>query len=363
LTAARLAGTMAGEPDVDLRSDTVTRPTDAMREAMAEAEVGNSALGEDPAVDRLEAEAADLFGKADALFLPSGTMANLAAMIAWTRDVERPEIVAESTAHVLLYESSSIARVAHAQARPIEGEAGRMDPGDVRAHIRPAGGPTIKPQTALVCLEQTHNQAGGVALGLEHMDEIAAIADEADVPVHIDGARSLNAAEALDVAPAEIADRGDSIMLALTKGLGAPVGSVLAGSEAFIQRARRAKALVGGGMRQSGHLAAAGLLALQEGPKRLEQDHRRARRLADELAAVEGIEVDLDRVDTNIVFFDVSELGVDAATFAERAAEHGVGFDGMMTEHRVRAVAHRDVDGDDVERAIEVVQTVADEVR
>jgi threonine aldolase len=354
---------MAGEPAIDLRSDTVTRPTDAMREAMDDAEVGNSALGEDPTVDELEAEAAQLFGKNAALFLPSGTMANLAAMVAWTQDVERPEIVAEATSHVLLYESSSIARVAHAQARTIEGEAGRMPAETVRANVRPRDGPTIKPQTALVCLEQTHNHAGGVALSLDHMEEIAAIADEVDAPVHIDGARCLNAATALDVQAAELAAPGDSIMLALTKGLGAPVGSVLAGPEAFVQRARRAKALLGGGMRQSGHLAAAGLLALREGPKRLARDHELAAELAEGLDAIEGIHVDLDRVDTNIVFADVTDLGVDAATFAEAAHEKGVGLDGMMRPDQVRAVTHRDVDADDVDQAIRAVADVADELR
>ncbi|PSG96867.1 hypothetical protein BRD56_08810 [Thermoplasmatales archaeon SW_10_69_26] len=354
---------MAQEPAIDLRSDTVTRPTDAMRQAMAEADVGNSALGEDPTVDELEDEAAQTFGKDAAVFMPSGTMANLAALVAWTQDVERAEVIAESTSHILLYESSSIARVAHAQARPIEGHAGRMDPQTVRAQLRPEGGPTIKPRTALVCLEQTHNHAGGVAVPLDHLAEIAAIARSADVPVHIDGARALNAATALDVEPAEVADHGDSIMLALTKGLGAPVGSVLAGPEAFVQRARRAKALLGGGMRQSGHLAAAGLLALKEGPRRLAEDHRRARELAEGLADTDGIEVDLGRVDTNIVFFDVQGLGVDAETFAAHAAEADLGLDGMMAEHRVRAVTHRDVDDADVDEALATIRELADRRR
>jgi threonine aldolase len=349
---------MAEEPAIDLRSDTVTRPTDAMREAMAEAEVGNSALGEDPTVHEFEARAAETFGKPAAVFLASGTMANLAAMLAWTQHVERPEIVAEASSHVLGYESSSIARVAHAQARPVEGEAGRMPPSAVRDAIR-AEGPTIKPQTALVCLEQTHNHAGGVALALDHMAEIASVARDHEVPVHVDGARCLNAAEALDVEPAAIAEHADSIMLALTKGLGAPVGSVLAGPEDFVERARRAKALLGGGMRQAGHLAAAALLALEQGPERLARDHELAREFAERVDDVEGLHVDLDRVDTNIAFVDVTELGVEASTFADHAAEHGVGLDGMMTTHAVRAVTHRDVDGDDIDRAVDVVARVA----
>lgn len=350
------------EPSIDLRSDTVTRPTDAMREAMAQADVGNSALGEDPTVDRLEAKAADVLGKEAALFLPSGTMANLAAMITWTRDVERPEIIAESTSHVLLYESSSIARVAHAQARPVEGEAGHMDPEAVRAQIRPEEGPTIKPQTALVCLEQTHNQAGGVVLDPDHMDEIAEIASEHDVPVHVDGARLMNAAVALDVPPSDLTV-GDSVMLALTKGLGAPVGSVLAGSAPFVQRAERAKALLGGAMRQAGHLAAAGLVALDEGPDRLAQDHDRALRLAEGLAGIDGIHVELGLVDTNIVFFDVSELGVDAAEFAKLARKEGVGLDGGMRTRDVRAVTHHDLEDGDVEGALEAIEATAASLR
>lgn len=350
---------MAAEPEIDLRSDTMTRPTDAMREAMAEAEVGNSALGEDPTVDRLETQAAELLGKPAALFLASGTMANLAAMLAWTHDVERPEVIAEATSHVLLYESSSIARIAHAQARPLEGEAGRMDPAAVRANLRPAGGPSIKPQTALVCLEQTHNQAGGVVLPPAHMEEIASIAAEGDVPVHVDGARLFNAAVALDVPAAELAAYGDSVMVALTKGLGAPVGSVLAGPEPFIERAARAKALLGGGMRQAGHLAAAAELALSEGPGQLGEDHANARRLAEALAKVDGLGVDLDRVQTNIVFFDVAGLGTTAARFAEALAEQGVGVDGMMREHHARAVTHRDVDAADVDAAAEAIADVA----
>ncbi len=353
---------MKGEPDVDLRSDTVTRPTDAMRRAMAEAEVGNSALGEDPTVQALEVEAADVFDKPAALFLPSGTMANLAALIAWTQPVERPEVIAEATSHILLYESSSIARVAHAQARPIEGTAGHMDADDVRKQIRPSGGPTIKPQTALVCLEQTHNHAGGVVLDPDHVAGIATLAHEHDVPVHIDGARIVNAAVALDTSPAEVAAPGDSIMLSLSKGLGAPVGSVLAGPQPFIERATRAKSLLGGGMRQSGHLAAAARIALSQRPNQLARDHDNARAFAEKVAAIDGITVELGRVDTNIVFFDVQDLGLTAAAFAEEAAKRGLGVDGMMTEHRVRAVMHRDIDEDDLERAIDVVRTCAEEL-
>jgi threonine aldolase len=350
------------EPEIDLRSDTVTRPTDEMRTAMAQAEVGNSALGEDPTVQALETEAAETFDKQAAVFCASGTMANLAAMIAWTRELDRPEIVAETTAHVLLYESSSIARVAHAQARPIVGERGHMPVDRVREEIRPADGPSIKPQTGLVCLEQTHNHAGGVVLDPDHMAEIADLAGEHDVPVHVDGARLMNAAVELDADPVDLAQHGDSVMLALTKGLGAPVGSVLAGSEEFVAYARRAKALLGGGLRQSGHLAAAGRIALETGPKRLATDHELAQRFARGVHGIDGIDVDPSAVETNIVFFDVSGLGVDAAEFAKRAGKHGLGLDGMMAEHRVRAVTHRDVDGDDVAEAIDRVQATAREL-
>lgn len=350
------------EPPIDLRSDTVTRPTDAMRDAMRDAEVGNSAMGEDPTVNRLEAQAADLLGKQAAAFYPSGTMANLAALIAWTQDIERPEVVAEATAHVLLYESASMARVAGALARPVDGDAGVMDPRDVEAVMRPASS-SIKPQTALVCLEQTHNQAGGVVLDPDHMAEIAGIARDRDVPVHVDGARLINASVALDTPASDLAAHGDSVMIALSKGLSAPVGSLLAGPQPFVDRARRAKALLGGVMRQSGHLAAAGLVALRDGPGFLAQDHAHARRLAEGLAKIEGIEVDLDLVQTNIVFFDVRGLGVDAPGFAEAAVEEGVGLDGGMRPHHVRAVTHRQVGSADVDDALDRIQQVADALR
>lgn len=351
------------EPPIDLRSDTMTRPTDRMREAMATAEVGNSALGEDPTVARLEDEAAAVLGKDAALFLASGTMANLAAMIAWTQDVERPEVIAEATAHLLLYESSSIARIAHAQAHPIEGQRGRMDPAEVRRAIRPRDGPSIKPQTALLSIEQTHNHTGGVVLEPDHLAKLHEIAGEADVPVHIDGARLFNAATALDVPVDRLTRHGDSVMVALTKGLGAPVGSLLAGPEGFIERAARAKALVGGGLRQAGHLAAAGRIALEDGPEQLATDHANARRLAQGLAKIDGIAVDPEEVETNIVFFDVSDLGVTAARFEDAMLEAGVGYDGMMRRMHVRGVTHRDVDADDVDAAIEATADVAAQLR
>jgi threonine aldolase len=354
---------MPREPDVDLRSDTMTRATPAMREAMAEAEVGNDALGEDPSVARFQEKAVDMLGTEAALMFPSGTMANLAATLAWTRDVERPEVVAEATAHLLLYESAGLSRVAGAMARPIEGEAGRMPVEAVESELRPAGGPSIKPQTAMVALEQTHNHAGGVVLEPGYVEAVAERARQAGVPVHVDGARLFNAAVALDRPVAELVEPVDSAMVALTKGLGAPVGSVLAGPEGFVERAARARAMLGGGLRQAGHLAAAARLAMEEGPTRLEEDHANARRLAEAADGIEGLSVDLDRVDTNIVFVDVTGLGVDAPTFAEHLAEHGVGVDGMMRETHARAVTHHDVDADDVDRALDAMRAVAAELR
>lgn len=347
------------EPRIDLRSDTMTRPTDAMREAMANATVGNSALGEDPTVNELQDEAADLLGKESALFLASGTMANLASLIAWTRPLERPEVIAEATSHVLLYESSSIARVANAQAHPLEGQRGRIPLEALEENLRPREGPTVKPQTALVCLEDPHNHAGGTVLGQDYLKDAYELARGHDVPVHLDGARLFNAAVAQGVPVKALAQHADSVMVALTKGLGAPVGSLLAGPEPFVEDAARAKALLGGGMRQAGHLAAAAKLALNEGPKRLEQDHENARRLARGADDVQGLSVDLDRVDTSIVFVDVSGLGVDASTFASELMEEDVGVDGMMRETHVRAVTHRDVSESDVDEALEALSTVA----
>lgn len=328
---------------------------------MASADVGNSALGEDPTVNRLQEEAARVLGKDAALFFPSGTMANLASLIAWTQDAERPEVLAEETAHLILYESSSIARVAHAQARPLPGDGGRIPLDLLEEHIRPAGGPSIKPETALVSLEEPHNHHGGTVLGLDYLEKASKLAGEHAVPVHLDGARLFNAAAARDEPVSAFAEHADSVMVALSKGLGAPVGSVLAGDRSFVDDAARAKSLLGGGLRQAGHLAAAGLIALEQGPERLPQDHDNAKRLARAVDGIEGLSVDVDRVETNLVFVDVSGLGLTASAFAKRVAKQGVGVDGMMREHHVRAVLHKDVRTSDVDQAVEAFQAVAED--
>lgn len=350
------------EPRIDLRSDTVTRPSKAMRDAMRDADVGNDALGEDPTVNRLQAEAAEALGKEGALFFPSGTMANLAALLAWTRRVERPEVIAESTAHVLLYESSSIARVANAQTHPIDGEAGRMPLDRIAASLR-TDGFSIKPQTALVCLEETHNHAGGIVIGTDYVRDVGELARDHGVPVHLDGARLFNAAVAQGITPARAAEGSDSVMIALTKGLGAPMGSLLAGDEGFLEDAQRARSLLGGGLRQAGIVAAAGRIALDEGVDRLEQDHANARRLAKRLASIEGLRVDVDAVGSNIVFVDVTGLGVDAAEAARWLGDEDVGVDGMMRPTHVRCVTHRDVSREDVDEAVGAFERVARNAR
>lgn len=347
------------EPRIDLRSDTVTRPTDAMREAMRDADVGNDALGEDPTVNRLQDKAAEMLGKQEALFFPSGTMANLAALLAWTQDVERAEVLAEHTSHILLYESASLARVAGALAHPIEGDQGRMPLDQLEASMRPKGGPSMKPQTALLCLEETHNHAGGIVTGTRYLADVASLAQAHDVPVHLDGARLFNAAVAQGKPPHRVAEAGDSVMIALTKGLGAPVGSLLAGDASFLEDAARARTLLGGGLRQSGIVAAAGLIALDQGPGRLAQDHANAKRLAKGLAAIEGLGVDVEAVETNIVFVDITNLGADAVTAARHLAEDGVGVDGMMRSTHVRCVTHRDVSEGDVDEAVAAFERLA----
>ncbi len=346
------------EPGIDLRSDTMTRPSGAMRDAMREAKVGNDALGEDPTVNRLQEEAADILGKEGALFFPSGTMANLAALLVWSRRVERPEVIAESTAHLLLYESSSIARVAGAQARPIDGDQGRMPLDRIDRNLRTSGIP-IKPQTALVCLEETHNHAGGIVLGEEYRREVARLASEHGVPLHVDGARLFNAAVAEGVAPSRIAAAGDSVMIALTKGLGAPMGSLLAGEAEFLEEAERARALLGGGLRQAGVVAAAGRIALKEGPPRLKDDHENAKQLAEGLASIEGLRVEVEAVESNIVFVDITALGASAGEIARRLGEEGVGVDGMMRSTHVRCVTHQDVTREDIDEALSAFERVS----
>jgi threonine aldolase len=333
---------------VDLFSDTVTRPTPAMRRAMAEAEVGDEQNREDPTVNRLQAMAAELLGKEAALFLPSGTMCNQVAFAVHCRPGD--EILLHELAHPLLYEAGGPAAMVGAVLRPLPGARGLYTADQVRQAVRPRV--HYMPRTRALSIEQTANIVGGVCWPLSQIEEVCAAGHAAGLACHMDGARMMNAVVASGTPARAFARPFDSVWLDLTKGLGAPVGAVLAGSQAFIEEAWVFKQRFGGAMRQAGIIAAAGIYALEHHVERLAEDHDRARRLALGLAELPGIAVDADRVDTNIVIFDVRGAGLTGEEFGRRALERfGVRFS-VLGPTLVRAVTHLDLPADAVERAV-----------
>jgi threonine aldolase len=338
---------------VDLRSDTVTRPTPAMRRAMAEAEVGDDVYGEDPTVNRLEQRAAEIFGREAAIFVPSGTMGNAIAIRLHTHHGQ--EVICEERGHVFNYEMATMAAFSGCLARPIYGEDGVLTWAEVKKRIAPKI--YYRAQTGLISLENTHNMAGGTVYPPEIADEICDGAHEMGIPVHLDGARIFNAATALGRPVAEITRKFDSVMFCLSKGLGAPVGSMLVGSHVFIERARACRKMLGGGMRQVGVLAAAGLIALEQMPARLAEDHRNARFLAEGLARIRGIKIDPARVRTNILVFDVSGTGMNTAELSRRLAERNILMNGINPE-LMRLVTHMDVDRGGCERALAAITEI-----
>jgi threonine aldolase len=342
---------------IDLRSDTVTRPGPAMRRAMAEAEVGDDQYGEDPSVNRLQTEVAALLGAESALLLPSGMMANQVAL----RTLSRPgdDVLVPHHAHMVLHETGAGAANAGVQFSPI-GAGGRYTAGDVRAAVKPAGH-IVYPPTTLLVAENTHNLAGGIVLDQAELGAALAVAREHGLATYLDGARLLNAAVASARPAAELAEGFDLVSLSLSKGLGAPVGSMLAGSRELIVRAHRYRRMAGGAMRQAGILAAAGSYALAHHVDRLAEDHANARLLATELLRGDDVELDLDTVQTNIVVFRlVDRRGVpDAATFVDRCHERGVLLN-VLGPRVVRAVTHLDVTEAQCRTAAGIMRTVAD---
>lgn len=338
---------------IDLRSDTVTKPSATMRRAMFEAEVGDDVYGEDPTINRLEARAAEIMGKEAALFLPSGTMGNQVAVLTHVRRGD--EVILESESHIFYYEVGGLAALAGAQARILPGNRGMMDPDQVKASIR---GENIHfPRTGLICLENTHNRAGGAVLPQAGVEAICRAAHEQGVPVHMDGARIFNAAVAQNRPVAELAAPLDSIQFCLSKGLGAPVGSMLAGSKSFIENARKFRKLLGGGMRQAGVLAAAGLLALEEGPARIAEDHANARFLAEGLRELPGLQVDLEWVETNMVVAYVEDPRWDGPSLSGALSQAGV-LCNAMGPRMIRLVTHLDVSRTQLEEALPIFARV-----
>ena len=337
---------------IDLRSDTVTRPTAAMRQAMAEAEVGDDVYGEDPTVNRLERRAAEILGKEAGLFVPTGTMGNVIAVKIHTEHGQ--EVVCESRAHILDWELSMTAWFAGCLVRTVHAEDGILRWNAIRDAIRQPSPHWAS--TGLVEIENTHNMAGGTVYPLEVVREVCENAHDLGIPVHMDGARIFNAACALDRPVNELAAPADTVMFCLSKGLGAPVGSMLVGTNEAIERGRMYRKRLGGAMRQVGVLAAAGLIALEEMRQRLGEDHANARLLAGELAKLPGLRLKLDRVQTNIVIFDVTGTALNAAEFCDRLKLRGVVMNEASNPREVRAVTHYDVTR---EQCVEAARAVA----
>jgi threonine aldolase len=330
----------------DFRSDTVTRPTDKMRQSMAEAVVGDDVLGDDPTVQKLETLAADIIGKEAALFVPSGTMGNSIAIKAWTNPLE--EAVVEAKSHIYNMESTHMTFISGVTPRVLSSKRGALDADEVEMNIRKPS--VYVPATSLICLENTHNNWGGAVVPLDKVKAVRRVADRHGVKVHMDGARIFNAAIAAGVPAREFAAQADSIMFCLSKGLSAPVGSLLAGPRAFIDYGRRLRKALGGGMRQVGVLAAPGIIALTEMRDRLKDDHDRAKRLASAIAELPGITLNPADVQTNIIIFGFNHPRYSVPAFLEELRNKGVWA--MAATGGIRFVTHKDVGDDDVDRAI-----------
>ncbi len=338
---------------IDLRSDTVTTPTQAMRDAMANAIVGDDQYGEDPTVHELEQLAARMLGKEAALYVASGTMGNLVALL--THCGRGDEIIMGDECHIFWYESGGAAALGGMPFSLVANTStGELDLDQVRDRIR-AKRPGYPP-TGVICVENTQNRCGGTVLSFDYMAELRDLAYAHDIPVHMDGARIFNAAASADAPVDQVASYADTVQFCLSKGLAAPVGSIVAGSADFIERARGARKILGGAMRQSGVIAAAGLVALQSMVDRLPEDHRRARQLAEGLAQIEGISIDLDAVQTNIVIFKV-EPAIDQVTFVAEMKERGILVSNYGTRG-VRMVTHYQIDDEAVSSALEAAKSV-----
>ncbi len=338
---------------IDLRSDTVTKPSPEMRRAMFEAEVGDDIYGEDPTINRLEKRAAEIFGREAALFVPSGTMGNQIAIKLHTTHGQ--EVICEERGHVFNYEMAMMAHFSGVVPRTVWAEDGLLTWALIQPKLR--GKSYHSAKTGLVSLENTHNMAGGTVNLPSDFDDICDRAHEAGLPVHLDGARVFNAAVALGIPVDRLTAKADTVMFCLSKGLGAPVGSMLVGSAALIERGRIYRKALGGGMRQAGILAAAGLIALEQGPAKLETDHANAKFLAEGLAGIPGFKINPARVQTNILICDISGTGMTSAELSKRLRERGVLANGVGP-HAIRFVTHLDVSREQCAQALEVVASV-----
>jgi threonine aldolase len=340
---------------IDLRSDTVTKPSDKMRAAMAAAEVGDDVFGDDPTVNRLQERAAEVFEIEAALWVPTGCMGNEIAVKVHTRPGD--EIVIEERGHVLNYELGASAVLSGVTIRPIKSAdgSGHLTWNEIKPALK-INPPYYQAWTGLICLENTHNFAGGSVMTAAACAEVCREAHAVGLPVHMDGARIFNASVALNQSVAELTRDCDSVMFTLSKGLGAPAGSMLLGSREFIDEARIWRKRFGGGMRQVGILAAAGLIALEDGPKRLHEDHANARRLAEGVAEIPGVQINLDSVVTNIVIFDVSGTGKTTAEISQALRQDGIIALGI-SETQMRMVTHLDISKNDIETTLQSIRS------
>jgi threonine aldolase len=337
---------------IDLRSDTLTKPTAKMREAIFHAEVGDDVYGEDPTINRLEELAAELLGKESALFVTSGTQGNQLAVLAQCSPGD--EIIVESESHIIYYEGGAISALAGVQPRAVKGVNGEMAPNDVKNAIR--ANDIHFPDTSLICLENTHNRSGGSIVSLKNMREIFDIAKTNDIPVHIDGARLFNAAVATNKKASDFTQYCDSVQICLSKGLGSPVGSLLAGDKRMIQKAKKWRKRLGGGMRQAGFLAASGILSLTEMVDRLAEDHTKAKRLADAISHIPGLTI-VNQPETNIVIVDIRKTCKSNDVFLQELKKEGI-LAVTFGEGLIRLTTHYDVSNDDIEKAILAIQRV-----
>jgi threonine aldolase len=341
-------------PDyIDLRSDTVTKPTPAMRKAMAEAEVGDDVYGEDPTVNALQGKVAELLGKEAAIFVASGTMANQLAIKAHTQPGD--ELIMEATSHPYNFEGGAIAAISGVQVYCIQGVRGILNASQIEAAIRPADHHYAV--TRLVCMENTHNRGGGSIYHLRNMQEIFGVAKAKGLSVHLDGARLWNASVATGVKLKEYAQCADSVSVCISKGLGCPVGSLVAGSKEFVDRVHRFRKMVGGGLRQAGILAAAGIYALDHHVDRLKEDHDNAKRLALGLKEIRGIAVNPDHVETNIIIFGVAGTGMSSPAVRDAMQKEGVLMN-ALPGNEIRVVTHLDVSRDDIDKALAAFKRV-----
>lgn len=339
------------QPIIDLRSDTVTEPTEAMRRAMAQAEVGDDYYGEDPSIKRLEAFAAEILGKEAGLFVTSGTMGNLVSIMTHTQRSDG--VIMEENAHCYHNENGNIAVIAGVLPLPVPGKMGVIDPDSVVDNIR--GSEVLHSRTRLICIENTHNVAGGTVWPLANLIAIREVADRFNLAIHIDGARIFNAAVALGVEPAKVAKVGDSVTFCLTKGLGCPYGSLIVGDSEFISEARRNRQMLGGGLRQGGVVAAAGVVALESMIKRLAEDHDNAKALADGLVQL-GLHVDLEAVQTNMIYMELpAECKVSPVEFVHKLRKDGIWINTPF-KTRMRFVTHYGIEEKHITQTLKAIE-------